>query len=186
MEVLGLALVGMPGARLAESTVLPRDISSRFGLIARGGPLYSSSAVLWDKSIIPVVHVVDRIGSSRRIWVRCGTDAGPIYIACVYLPPLPSQGSDDQWLSEISGLDEDIAAVRTVFGARAQIFVMGDFNVEPREIGAASCSSSARHRAREGRWSQSYKQWGLALLNPSLQSERHSGTWSSYHCVRDP
>ena len=165
MNALGLAMVGLPGARLSAEVELPREVARQFGMQARGGPSYASTAVVWDKAAIPVASVDSEVGSARRLWMRCHTSSGALHVACVYMPPLPSQGPDVEWHAEMDGLDADIVAIRSSHGQGSRIFVMGDFNVEPAELGG----EAGGHRARPGRWTLSYQRWGLVLLNPRIQ-----------------
>ncbi len=170
-----LHMLALPGARLPAGSSIPgmKDI----GVIARGGPSYGSTALVWRKSVMgQAVAEIPELGSNRRlpISVRC-EDGSRLWIIVVYLPPLQSTTREEEWMAEADGLETDIVAMKEWNGPAGpfKLVVLGDINIEPTEIGGADPES----RKRRARWTALLERAYLSLLNPTSGSSSPSDVW---------
>ena len=172
---LQVALIGLPGARLARSTKVPQV--PWMGILARGGPSYASTAVVWDRRQLPELREVAAVGSDRRLWVAHRDASGVAWHICtLYLPPQPKSGSDEAWHVELEGLRED---VREISGASPgmpltiPVVLMGDINMQPAALGG----DREPARARDRRWAAFLEDWGLVHLNPQVGQGPRTEVW---------
>lgn len=176
MTRLDIHIMGLPCARLPDGFAFPE----RYGLkcFARGGPSYSSCAVIW-KSVCNFVPMLD-VGSNRRLWLRYDVDGSlePLFVVVLYLPAGPdgARGEDGSgWFLEMEGLSLDVVAA---FGSlsnvsRRRIILMGDINVQPSGVGG----NPDRRTRRVSCWDAFLDNCGVKLLNPCLTGTSCHPVW---------
>ena len=170
MRALGLSLVGLPGARLADSFRLP----AIYGLscYSRGGPSYASCAIVWWSFLDNVILPIKALGSDRRLWVRVGDQSHRTLYWCVYYLPSGHGGEiDDAWCREVDVLENDIERLidMTSDAQDVQVGLSGDANAEPSLLGGGRDFSAKRDR----RWAQLMSKFNLQLANPPLTDPLH-------------
>ena len=76
--------------------------------MARGGPSYASSAIVWRETGPDVITLPD-LGTDRVLWVRIARVGLPyLYVVCFYLPVSSATDKEDlrrhEELDKISGI----------------------------------------------------------------------------------
>ena len=182
MQKLRLDLLGLPGARIPTGLAAPSLAPWR--LTSRGGSAFGSCAAVWPRTNRHIAEIPE-LGSSRRIWLHgrmCSR--GEMHIGFVSLPASTAD-SDREWLVEIEGLSHDLAIIRDKsrgLGLRNTI-IMGDFNMQPDELGGGR----EPRRKRQAAWERQREEYGLVLHNPCVQRESKESVWlpkrRRYVCV---
>ena len=166
MRALSLDGVALPGARLPDSFVPPKEWN--MNIKCRSGEQYDSCAFLWN-SVLNTLSPVPDLGSDRRLHFavpRLHKDA--LLISCVYLHTNSWAQNDDKWLQELRGLSEDLRALRRRFGpaegrlSTLDFLIVGDMNLQPCGLG----DGPDRSKERDTAWSTFLGEHGLTLLNP--------------------
>jgi hypothetical protein len=169
MQSLDLDVLVLPGARLGSDFKPPEEWKIK-ACCKKGEQSYDSCAVLWRSSLETFVPVPD-IGGNRRLHFvipRCRK--GPLIVSGVYLPTDNANHTDEEWVSELQLLSEDLDRLHARFSegleepATVDHLVTGDMNLQPSSLGAGSDRKGARERA----WNTFVQKHSLHVLNPPL------------------
>ena len=146
MRKLGLDAVGLTAPRLSPDTRPPQNLVGK--LDCRGGPSYASTAVLRSLALAQTSAVRQDVGGDRRLWVDVLLDSGvPLHWVTLVLPP-EGRARDDEWVQELEGLTRDIQLLKTSSQSQEPLFLcMGDFNMQPDDVGSRPEISRIRQRA---------------------------------------
>ena len=92
-----------------------------------------------------------------------------MHCVCLYLPPFcRTKKNEAEWHEEIVGLNRDLVELYGSEAAEASLtLLIGDFNTQPRCLGAGPDFAPERDRAL----SALCRRWKLHLHNPSLHGD---------------
>ena len=101
ITALDLHILGLPGARLPKGTSIPGVRAVQ--LIARRGPSYASTALVWQTSVPALAFTgLVELGSACRLPVCIQfKDVKRISLLLIYLPPYQANSGKYGWDNEI-------------------------------------------------------------------------------------
>lgn len=102
MAKCNLDILGLLGARLPSSFRLP----AKYGVQvwAKGGPSYTSVAVLWKSRTGRYVEILREFSDGRMVWLRVFTSSHVLH----YLPPVNSKEHEAKFANVMSAIDATV------------------------------------------------------------------------------
>ena len=162
IKTLGIDAAGLSAPRLQPDTRAPSQLEGV--LSCRGGPAYSSTAVLRMPWLAQHSAVREDIGGDRRMWTDILLEGGQcLHWATLSFPPEGSH-RDAEWIHELESLTEDIEHLSQLASHTcAPLFLCtGDMNMQPDGLG----TSPEKARIRQRSWEQFLTKHGFCTFNP--------------------